>query len=264
MEFLIKLKNFIFTKHFLKQAGYIALIYVVIVGGTILYLDAMTNHGQKIEVPNLVGKNIRSIGGIIEEKGLVYEVLDSIYEPNKPEGTILKQDPGPTSSTRVHVKEGRIIKLSVSKRTDMVEMPYLVERSFRYAESVLKNRGLKYSVSYEATTEADGAVLDQRYKGKFIKEKTKIPRGAVIQLVVGRNSGGEPVQIPNLVGLTINEVQERLSSIPNVTLFISCEGCVTAADSAAVRVYSQSPEFIEGQLSPAGTTVSVQMKKDLE
>jgi beta-lactam-binding protein with PASTA domain len=264
MELLTKLKNFIFSKQFLKHLGLVVLVYFIVVGGTILYLDSRTNHGQKIKVPSLVGKNINSIKSTVEELGLTYEVLDSIYNPNKPEGTILNQDPRPTDSTEVFVKEGRVIKLRVSKRTRMVEMPGLISRGEQFGLSVLKNRGLKYTITYVPTTESNGAILNQQFKGKVIKEGTRLPIGSTILLTIGKNSGGAPIQIPDLYGLTINELKERLIGLGSVTLNINCPECATAADSASVRVNSQSPEYLEGQLSPPGSTISVQMKKELD
>lgn len=264
MSFLVKLKNFLFTKRILKYFGIIVLIYILVVGGTMLYLNISTNHGQKIEVPSLVGMNVKNIASIVEEKGLKYEVLDSIYMPDKPEGTILSQDPRCTDSSDVFVKEGRIIKLQVSKRTRMVEMPSLIDKSEHFAESVLKNRGLKYNISYEETSEQNGAVLNQRFKGKFIKEGTRIPIGSIIQLTVGRNSFGQAIQLPNLYGLTINEVKLRLSEIPSLRLNINCPECVTAEDSLMVRVNSQSPEYVEGVMSSSNTTISINLKKVLD
>jgi beta-lactam-binding protein with PASTA domain len=264
MELLTKLKNFIFSKQFLKHLGLVVLVYFIVVGGTILYLNSMTNHGQKIKVPSLVGKNINSIKSTVEELGLTYEVLDSIYNPNKPEGTILNQDPRPTDSTDVYVKEGRVIKVRVSKRTRMVEMPGLISRGEQFGLSVLKNRGLKYTITYVSTTESNGAILNQQFKGKVIKEGTRLPIGSTILLTIGKNSGGDPIQIPDLYGLTINELKERLIGLGSVTLNINCPECMTAADSAVVRVNSQNPEYLEGQLSPAGSTISVQMKKELD
>lgn len=262
MEFLTKLKNFIFTKHFLKNIGLIIMAYILVVGGTVLFLDSKTNHGQKIKVPILYGKNVNSIRSIVEENGLKYEILDSIYAPDKPAGTILSQNPGPTDSTDVYVKEGRIIRVRVSKRSRLVEMPSLIDKSQRFAESVLKNRGLKYTVTYEATTEANGAVLNQKYNGSIIKEGAKIPIGSTILLVVGRNQAGEPVQVPDLRCLTINEVKQRLSSMSSLTLFESYRGCATYEDSISAKVTSQTPEFIEGALSPAGSTVTILLEKN--
>jgi hypothetical protein len=262
MEFLTKLKNFILSKHFVKHLGLVILAYIVIVGGTVLMLDSVTNHGQKIEVPSLFGKNVKNIKGIIEESGLQYEILDSIYAPNKPEGTILSQDPRPTDSTDVFVKERRIIRLRVSKRSRLVEMPSLIDKSQRFAESVLKNRGLKYTIVYETTREADGAVLNQKYKGSAIKEGTRIPIGSTVQLVVGKNQAGEPVQIPDLACLTINEVKSRLAELSSITIFESYSGCNNAEDSLNARVMSQTPEFIDGVLSPAGSTITILLQKN--
>lgn len=262
MEFLTKLKNFIWSKHFLKHLGLVILAYIVIVGGTILILDISTNHGQKIKVPSLYGKNVKNIQALVEENDLQYEILDSIYDPTKPEGTILSQDPRPTDSTDVYVKEGRTIRVRVSKRSRLVEMPSLIDKSQRFAESVLKNRGLKYTITYETTREADGAVLNQKYKGSVIKEGARIPIGSTILLVVGRNQGGEPVQVPDLSCMTINEVKSALSSLSSVTLFESYVGCATAEDSLSAKVTSQTPEFIEGVLSPAGATITILLQKD--
>jgi eukaryotic-like serine/threonine-protein kinase len=261
MSIVNKLKDFFVSKRFLKNFGILIFIYILVIGGTIFYLSSSTNHGEKIKVPLLIGKNVKNIKQLVESSDLNYEVLDSIFNPDVPEGTVIFQDPKSTDSTGVFVKSGRVVKVRVSKRTKLVEMPHLVHRSQRFAESVLTNRGIKFIVSYEATSESNGAVLNQLYKGKFIKEGTRLPIGSTIQLVVGRNQGGEPVQIPNLQGLTINEVKQRLADLPSVTLYIACQECVTAADSSAVRVFSQSPEFVEGNLSPAGTTVTVTMKK---
>lgn len=258
MENLKKLKSFILSKHFLKHFGMILLAYIVIVGGTILYLDFSTNHGQKIEVPSLCGKNVKNVQAMIEDLDLKYVVLDSIYAPDKPEGTILSQDPRPTDSTDVYVKEGRIISLRVSKKSRLVEVPNIVDRSERFAISVLKNRGLKYKISYKPSSESDGAVLDQKYKGRAIKEGIKIPIGSTIYLVVGKNKAGAPVEIPNLVGLTISEVKVRLSGM-SINLFESYFDCATASDSLNARVISQSPEYLEGMTMPSNSTISIQL-----
>ena len=262
MDLLKKLKAFVLSIYFLKNIGLIILVHLVVIGGLILYLNSRTSHGEKIAVPSLYGKNVNTIEGIVASSGLKYEVLDSIYAPEKPAGTIISQDPRPTDSTDVYVKEGRVIRVRVSKKSRLVEMPSLIDKSQRFAESVLKNRGLKYTISYETTREADGAVLGQKYNGRPIDDGTKIPIGSTISLVVGRNLGGEPVQIPDLRCLTINEVRGRLSSMGSLTIFESYRDCPTAADSAAAKVVSQNPEFIEGTLSPAGSTITILLEKN--
>lgn len=262
MEFLRKLRSFIWSKHFLKHLGLVVLTYFVIVSITIFYLDSYTNHGQQIKVPNFVGRNANTVKTEIEELDLQYEILDSIYDPSKPQGTILDQDPAPTMFSLVHVKEGRVIRFRVSKKTRSVEMPSLVDKSQRFAESILENRGLKIRIQYRPTNEANGAVLEQLYKGKSIKEGTRVPIGSTITLIIGKNDAGEPVEIPNLYGLTIFEARDRLTQLGSFGFLPVCDACVTYEDSLAARIESQSPEYIEGILIPAGSTITVYATKN--
>ena len=257
MELIKKIRDFVWSKHFLKHLGLIIITYIVVVSFVIIYLDSYTNHGQKIEVPNLVGKNVNSIQGLLEENDLQYAVIESVYDPTKPEGTIYEQDPLPTSKSTVFVKEGRIIRLRITKKSDLVEVPNLINKSERFALQVLQNRGLKYKIEYQASNEDDGAVLFQKFKGKTIKDGQKIQIGSVILLIIGRNEAGPPVQIPNLYGLTIFAARDSIQKFSNLTFIAICPDCLNSEDSLNARVNEQTPEFIEGVLSPSGSSVTV-------
>lgn len=261
MELWQKIKSFVWSKHFLKHSGYIVITYIVIVGGTILYLDAFTNNGEKIKLPNLVGMPSAKAQAALEELDLKMELLDSVYRPDLPAGTILEQDPLPTVKSLVYVKSGRIIRVRVSKRTRLVEMPSLIDKSQRFAESVLKNRGLKFRIQYVPTSEANGAVLKQLYKGAEIKEGTRIPIGSTITIVVGENESGQPTEVMDLVNLTISEARGRLQGTSLNFQIGSCDGCANGEDSTSAIIYSQSPEYLEGVMLPAGTTIMVNASK---
>lgn len=262
MSVFAKLKSYVWTKSFLKKLGIVILFYLLVITITVFYLGSYTNHGQMIEVPNLIGKNVSSIAGELEELDLTHEVLDSIYDPSKPEGTILDQDPAPTAQSLIHVKEGRIIRVRVSKKSRLIEMPSLVDKSQRFAESILKNRGLKYRIQFKPTNEANGAVLGQLYKGSDIKEGKKIPIGSTITLIIGKNDAAEPLDIPNLVGLTIFEAKERLSTMGNFGYFPVCPDCMSYEDSVAAVIESQTPEFMEGIQIPGNSTITVYARKN--
>lgn len=261
MKFLQKLKAFVWSKHFLKHTIFIVLTYFVVVGILILYLDQYTNHGEKIDVPNLVGLKTASAQSKLEALDLKIEVLDSVYKPELPTGTIVSQDPLPTSKSMVYVKPGRVIRVQVSKKSRLVEMPSLIDKSERIAESILKNRGLKFRKNYVPSSEANGAVLRQLYNGREIKEGTKIPVGSVVTLVVGQNSASQPVELIDLRELTISEAKARLSGISLHILVGLCDGCSTAADTTTAVIYSQSPEYLEGVTVSPGTTITVSAEK---
>jgi beta-lactam-binding protein with PASTA domain len=262
MEFFKKLKLFIWSKHFLKHFGLVILFYLVVISAVIFYLDAYTNHGEKIKVPNYLGKTLNSVKADIEGLGLQYEVLDSIYKPDLPIGTILEQDPEPTDLSQLYVKNGRIIRFRVSKNKDFKQLPNLRNYQEVFAISVLENRSFKYIIQYKQTTEQDGAVIDQIYNGKSLQEETWLPIGSTILLIVGENNSPKPVQVPNLYGLTISEAQQRLSALGNFELITICTDCLTSADSLMARVSMQQPEYLEGVNIAAGTPIKIFVSKD--
>jgi beta-lactam-binding protein with PASTA domain len=266
MEILKKLGNYIWSKQFAINLGVIILVYVIGYITLTTCLTSRTNHGDKIKVPNLVGKNQNNVKNLLSDTGLEYEVLDSLYEPTKVAGTILSQDPEPTTVTDIYVKPGRSIKLRVSKRTQLLEMPGLIDKSQRFAETILRSRGFRYKLEYKATREAHGAILEQLYKGKPIAEGTRIPIGSSIKLIVGRDEAGVPQALPNLYGLTIAEARARVRNMIDMDFQVACPSCITKADSLLVRVETQSPEFTEDARVASGSTILIFASKltDLE
>ncbi|MEN9743666.1 MAG: hypothetical protein RLZZ65_1471 [Bacteroidota bacterium] len=252
---------FVKTKLFWKQMGLVILFYLVVVFGTILYLDFATNHGQKIRVPNFVGMSGEAAKKKIEELDLTFQILDSIYDPNLPEGTVIEQLVEPTATSWVYVKSGRIIGLRLSKKTQLVEMPSLVHKQVQFAQSILEQRGLRFIIQYQPTSEANGSVLEQRYKGRKIKEGERLPIGAVVTLIVGQNDEGEPIPLPNLVGLTMSEAQYIFDTLGVSSFSFICPDCLNGQDSSVARIFSQSPEYIEGTTVFKSTQFIISMQK---
>lgn len=264
MTLLKKLGNYIWSKKFALHVGLILLVYVSSYFILKSCLKSSTNWGEKIEVPDLVGKNQNNLKNMFANSELEYAVLDSIYDPTKVEGTILSQDPLPTKSSNVYVKRGRVIKVRVSKRTQLVEMPGLVDKSQRFAENILLSRKFKYKLEYKPSKEAHGAVIEQLYKNKPIKQGTKIPIGSRIKLVIGRDEVGVPQALPNLYGLTIAEARVRVAEMLNMDFHAVCPEGYSTADSLAARIETQSPEFTEDARVASGSTITVFATKDFE
>ena len=257
MEILKKIGNFVWSKSFGINFGSLILTYIIIIFTVKSCMKSSTNHGQKLEVPSLIGKNENNVANLLKGTGLEYEVLDSIYDPSKVTGTVLEQDPLPTSDSKVYVKEGRKIKLRVSKRTQLIEMPDLVSRSQRFAEGILRNREFRYRLEYLPSKESPGAVLEQLYKGKKIAGGTKIPIGSMIKLIVGRDEAGIPVSLPNLYGLTVLEAKARVKAIGELEFYPVFQDCATAADSSVARIITQQPTYDDGAIIMTGTTITV-------
>ncbi len=251
-EIIKQIKSLIFSKYFLKHFGLVILFYLLFVFGSIYYLNFATNHGEKIPVPNLVGLSSDEAKKKLEDLGLQYEILDSVYDPNsplfkKPEGTVFEQVIEPTSSSNVYVKSGRIIGIRLTKKTQLVEMPNLVFKQIHFAQSILDGRGLRFIIRYRQTEESNGSVMDQLFNGKKITQGTRIPIGSVIILVVGQLDIGIPFQIPNLVGLYRDEALKILDSLKISSYNVVCADCFTHEDSISALIFYQSPEYLEGQ-----------------
>ncbi len=257
------IKAFISSKHFVKQVGYLILTYLLIVGGTLLYLDIRTHHGEKIAVPNLIGKHIDNIEELLDESGLEHIIIDSIYRPELPTGTIVKQIPEATSRTKVFVKSSRILEISLSKKVRLVAIPDLVHKSKRYAESILKNRGLKFRLKYSISPNDIDAVISQRFNGRNATEGLKVPYGSVIDLIVGKASKDEPFDVPDLYGMTLAQADSIVYELPSVNLIIGeCLGCKTKKDSLSARITGQTPEYFEGNTRPPGSDIVIFLDKN--
>ena len=251
-EIIKQIKSLIISKYFLKHFGLVILFYLLFVFGSIFYLNFATNHGEKIPVPNLVGLSSDEAKKIIEDLGLQYEILDSVYDPNsplfkKPEGTVFEQVIEPTSSSNVYVKSGRIIGIRLTKKTQIVEMPNLVFKQIHFAQSILDGRGLRFIIRYRQSEESNGSVIDQLFNGKKITQGTRIPIGSVIILVVGQLDIGIPFQIPNLVGLYRDAALKILDSLKISSYNVVCADCFTHEDSISALIFYQSPEYLEGE-----------------
>jgi len=239
------LKEFVWSKFFLINLGIVIFVYLVIIFSTIKYLDYYTNHGEEISVPNLIGKKSSDAKMILEDLGLSYEILDSIYDPKLPNGIVKQQMIEPTSVSKVYVKSNRVVGLRLSKNNELTEMPELVYKHVNFARGVLERRGLKLeAIEFIPTKEANGSVIEQKYNGKTIKGGEKIPIGSKIRLIVGKNEIGYLTDLPNIVGMNYQDALNLLSSRGLASVSTICNDCVTRQDTLSAVVFGQSPEYM--------------------
>lgn len=257
MSFIKNLGRFFVSRKFWINVGLIAIAWVVIIWGTMKYFDSYTNHGQEINVPVLLGSNVDDVPQLLAGLDLRYEVIDSLYNPSLLEGTVVYQSPMPTDSTGMGVKEGRVVKVRVSKQSRLVDLPYVVSKSRRFAETVLMSKGLRTKTSFVPSNEDQGSVVEQKYKGKKVQNGMRIPINSIIELVVGQKTGDEFAYVPDLNGLTINEAQQRLNGAGGLRLFAIYNDCNTSQDSLVARIINQTPVAGDSSRVPAGSTITV-------
>jgi beta-lactam-binding protein with PASTA domain len=190
--------RFLGSKRFLKHLLGMIVLVSVLIGFVLFALNIYTRHGKYYIVPDYSGKSVDEVI-VGKEAGMFdFEVIDSVFDPSRPKGTIIHQDPYPDSK----VKENRKIYLTiVSTIPEKTSMPDLKFLTLRQAISTLESAGLKMGrISYIQTFDAD-AIQNQHYKGKVITAGTHLDKGSVIDLTVGMGSKGQIEVKDTAVGL---------------------------------------------------------------
>lgn len=184
---------------------------IVLILGVIyfyIYLPNTTNHGESITVPNLYGMKFEEMETFLKEHELRYEVDDSAYSADYPPFTVLRQFP----KEGAKVKENRVIYVSINRvAPPTVPLPDLVDRSRINAEVVLRSNELKRGRIILEPSPFLNLVKEMRYHGRKIDANTRIPKGSVIDLVVGDGNGPADFTIGDLVGDTYERALFKLA-----------------------------------------------------
>jgi eukaryotic-like serine/threonine-protein kinase len=172
-----------------------------------VYLPTTTNHGETIQVPNIRGMKLQEVEALLEENNLRFAVNDSSYDPNKEPFVVTLQDPVPG----FRVKEGRKVYITYNMKTPpTIKMPKLIDMSLKNAQMVLKSYGLTLGQIREVPDLAMNAVLKQLVNGKEIAAGDPVAKGTVVDLVVGNGVGNAQFQIPEVVGMPVDEATTLL------------------------------------------------------
>lgn len=178
--------RFLFSWKFIKQVLLAVVFSGAIVWGTLIFLSKYTGHNKYIPVPDIRGKLIEEVVRSTFYTDFRFIVLDSVFDPDLPPGTILYQDPW----VDTRVKQNRQIYVTISSSIpDKVSMPDLKFLTLRQAESMLHSYGLKIgNLFYTPAFDAD-AIQQQMYNDQPIEPGERIYKGSVIDLVVGTGGG---------------------------------------------------------------------------
>lgn len=200
-------------------------------------LNWITHHGVAKSVPAVTGKTLQEVQEILDDQGFELIIQDSIYNDTLQPGIVVKQVP----EADAVVKVNRTVYLTVNRVIPPdVEMPNLIGYTFRNAEMVLKNMGLKLGDTTFRPDFAKNSVLEQSYNGNSISPGTKVKMGSTISLVIGSGVGNVDMAVPKLRGLTYMEARILLDAQGLILGSVIPDPGVR--DTAAAFVYRQSPE----------------------
>lgn len=157
--------------------------------------------GEKVTVPNLVGRNADDAIAILQRRGLEPDI-ENVVSDEVPRDEVISQNPEAGSE----VREGAAVEIRVSAGKEQVTVPAVVGTSQEEAEQALEAAGFKPKVerAYSDSVPEGDVISSSPEQGRSVS------KGRTITLTVSR--GREGVTVPGLVGNTREGAEQALQS----------------------------------------------------
>lgn len=197
----------------------------------------ITKHGEYLRVPAVSGMKTDSAVKLLERLGFDVYIQDSVFTDTATRGIVLKQLPDPNALVKIN----RTVFLTVNRYVPpMLEMPKLEGQNLAFAIRILERNHLKLGDTSFRPDFMMGSVLEQRYNGMRIEDKTKIPWGSRIDLIIGGGLENEQMPVPSLIGMTYAEARSYLDA--NGINLGAVIGDGRLMDTASAFVIKQKPD----------------------
>jgi beta-lactam-binding protein with PASTA domain len=247
-------------KFLLKNIALIFLTAILLVLGLQWYLKMYTHHGQKIKLPDFVDLPLEEAKRLASSETFTVIPNDSLFLVGREGGIIIDQKPNAGSI----VKEGRKIYVTLTKYTaDRIKVDRLPEMYGKDYERKKKELEIGFElqseiIDYKFDPGPPNYILAVIYQGDTLlsskgrKSDYEIPKGAKLQFVLSKDSGGK-LNLPNLVCLSATEANFILSYL-NLFAENQTQGEATNELQYVVR---QEPTYDPNALVVMGDTIKI-------
>ena len=162
----------------------------------------LTIYGNRVDVPNLVGRKASDAADVAHKRGLEIALVPQVSD-DVPRDEVIKQDP--TAGSRV--KEGSTVTAIISSGKGEAPVPAVEGKSESDAVDEIRAAGFK--------TKTKDAFSDSVPKGDVISTDPaggeSITKGRTVTLTISQ--GSEGIAVPKLVGLQIDDAQAQLQKL---------------------------------------------------
>ncbi|RLD29750.1 MAG: penicillin-binding protein [Bacteroidetes bacterium] len=252
--------KFLTSKAFIKNFSLSIVLTIVLIFVVFIWLKIFTHHGRSKPVPDFYGLTSFEVHELADQENFRIEIIDSVYNFNAERGTIVEQKP----NFGKHVKKNRKIFLSINAvNPEMVSAPGVVGVTHRQAKALIEASGLKVGKLSYLPDLARNNVLKQKYQGKELNEGVSIPKGSVIDLVLGTGLSDRETIVPEMIGLSYESARNKiLHASLNIGVALYDETVENIDDSLQAFIWKQNPEFDEDKLTPLGSPVYLWLTMD--
>lgn len=160
-----------------------------------------------VEVPQVTDKSLEEAKALLLEADLKPSVVLYRNHPTVPEGHVIIQNP-PAGQV---VRQGRTVELDISQGPELVPVPLVIGETLRSARIKLENRDFKVAPNPEEVYHPEVPI------GRVVEQDpppdTKKPVGTEVKLVISLGPEPEYIEMPDLVGLTLEDARAKLQEV---------------------------------------------------
>ena len=193
---------------------------------------------RTVEVPDLYGKSSLEASKLLREKGLNLKIEGEDYDSSILPGHILKQD----VPAKKKVKEGRGIKVILSKGSRVQSIPVLVTETLSNAEALLIQKGLKIAKVIRVHS-------NKIEKDRIIAQDPEPTEKVSDYITVLVSSGPHEViyYCPDFKDMPADEAKELIERL-NLKMVTSGSGDLVRAQKPKPKTYVKTGDTIYLQL----------------
>ena len=181
-----------------------AISFVVVILFEYIIMPMYTRHNTGQYLMDVQGKTLEEAIAMIEAEDFRAILSDTMYTNKVAEGIVVDQYPKPN----MKVKTGRTVRLKISTSEKLVSIPNLIGQSLRSAELILQQAGLLVDTVYsEYNPEYPKGTIAWQYP----KANDTMKKGFGIQVTVSKGLPPDFYQVPNVIGLSLNQAKEYLA-----------------------------------------------------
>lgn len=254
------LKEFLRSKTFRYNALAALGITIFLIVFIMFSLRIYTDHGNAVSIPDLKGQSSREVSSLLNNLDLHIQIRDSVYSRDAVPGTVLDQFP----KAGMKVKENRTVFVTICALSqEMIPMPQLTDISYRQAVNTIERSGLISGTVEYQPSEFPNLVLDQKVDGKTIRVGEMVPKGSIVDLVLGSDNNGETSEVPNLFGRNLPEARLTLGeAFLNVGTITYDESFQSEEQKIKGLIWKQSPDPVDMFEVAKGTSIDLWLTTD--
>ncbi len=195
--------------------------------------------GEDVEVPELRGKSLMEASQIVANRKLYLKIESETYSVDVPEGHIITQNIPPGTK----IKEGRTIRVIVSKGPKRLSMPLFVGLDIDEAREQASKKGIKIRriLRVHSLQAPEDVVIAQR-------PAEDEPGEDWVVLLVSKGPFAQRYVCPDFTKMSLEEAKKVADRL----------GLVLELEGFGSLISSQKPKA--GQLIKAGDTVVLKLK----